>query len=65
MPSCAVVWNVSWRRIPWRWYTLKGSIQIGYDPQKPEKPTVEGFKGYDRLKFDDGTVFIAKTAKAR
>ena len=44
---------------------LKGSIRIGTDYRKPEKPTVEGFKGYDRLEFDDGTVFIVKTAKAR
>ena len=46
-------------------YTLKGSIQIGYDPQKPERPTIDGFKGYDRLTFEDGTVFIVKTAKAK
>jgi hypothetical protein len=46
-------------------YTLKGSIRIGVDYRKPEKPTVEGFKGYDRLKFDDGTVLIVKTAKTR
>ena len=30
----------------------------------PWRLTVEGFQGYDRVKFEDGTVFIVKTAKA-
>jgi hypothetical protein len=43
---------------------LKGLIQIGIDPSKPDKPkTVESFKGYDKLVLDDGTVFIVKIAK--
>ena len=43
---------------------LKGSIRIGVDHEKPERLTVEGFQGYDRVKLEDGTVFIVKTAKA-
>jgi hypothetical protein len=44
---------------------LKGSIRIGADYEKPERLTVEGFQVYDRVKFEDGTVFMVKTAKAR
>jgi hypothetical protein len=31
----------------------------------PEWLTVEDLQGYDRVNFEDGTVFIVKTAKAR
>jgi hypothetical protein len=44
---------------------LKGSIRIGADYEKPGRLTVEAFQGYDRVRFEDGTVFIVKTAKAR
>jgi hypothetical protein len=41
----------------------EGLIQIGTDPAKPETPNIKGFKGYDKLTFDDGAVFIVKIAK--
>ena len=40
-----------------------GFIQIGTDPRTPEEPKIKGFNGYDKLTFDDGTVFIVKIAK--
>ena len=45
---------------------MKGSIRLAplsnYD--KPERPkTIEGFKGYDKVTLDDGSVFRVTIAK--
>jgi hypothetical protein len=45
------------------YYVTKGLIQIGIDYLKPEEPEVKSFKGYDKLTFKDGTVYIVKIVK--
>jgi hypothetical protein len=40
-----------------------GFIQIGRDPTAPEEPKIKGFEGYDKLTFDDGSVYIVKIAQ--
>jgi hypothetical protein len=43
----------------------KGLIQIGIDPRTPEELKVVSFRGYDKVTFTDGSVFIVKIAKAQ
>ena len=44
--------------------SLKGSILIYREYGRPEKPkSIEGFKGYDKLTLDDGTVFHVKISR--
>jgi hypothetical protein len=43
----------------------KGLIQIGIDPRTPEELTVKSFRGYDKVTFTDGSVFILKIGKAQ
>jgi hypothetical protein len=43
----------------------KALIQIGIDPRTPEELTVKSFRGYDKVTFTDGSVFILKIGKAQ